>query len=346
MHRIALALSATGLALALAAPAGAQTIDLKLAHFVVAQHPYSQYLQEWADLVGKKSGGKIKIAIFPNAQMGPPPRYYDMVRTGQADITWLVHGFTPGRFPLTDISNVPYLFGSAEIGAKVMNEPALRKYLDQEHAGVRPLLVNTTQPGQMMMRSHPVRRIEDLKGLRIRFPSPAVREFIAALGGTPVGLPPTEIVESMQKGTLDGAMADYGGAGLAFRMGPVTKYTTEMYSYVLSFCTCINRKSWDSLDAAAQKLFMDAFDELGGPGESGRRFDSIDAPGKEAMIKAGGEIVKLAPDVDAKLRQVAAVYTEKMLADLEAKGHPARAVHKLMVDFAAKHEKTSKNYWK
>jgi len=333
-------------ALALAAPAGAQEINLKLAHFVIPQHPYAKLLQEWADLVAKKSDNKIKITIFPNQQMGPGPRYADLARTGQADITWFVHGFTPGRFPLTDISNVPYLFGSGEIGSKVMNDPAVRAYLDKEHQGLKPLQIYTHQPGQINMAKTPVRKAEDLKGLRIRFASPVVRDFISELGGTPVGIPSPEIVENMQKGTLDGAFIDYGGAGIAFRMGPVTKYTTEMYSYVVSFCTCMNQRSWESLGAANQKLFLDAFEELGGTGEPGKRFDSIDGPGKDAMIKAGTEVIKLPPEEDAKFRKAAAAVTEKVLTDLEKKGQPARAVHKLMADLAAKHAATSKNFWK
>jgi TRAP-type C4-dicarboxylate transport system substrate-binding protein len=119
-----------------------------------------------------------------------------------------------------------------------------------------------------------------------------------------------------------------------------------MYSYVVSFCTCMNQKSWESLGAANQKLLTDAMNELGGPGEPGRRFDSIDAPGKEAMIKAGTEIIKLSPEEDAKFRKAGAAVTEKVLDDLEKKGLPARAVHKLMVEFAAKHADTSKNFWK
>lgn len=340
------ALSAAVAALALTVPAGAQEINLKLAHFVVPQHPYSKYLQEFADLVAKKSNNKIKITIFPNQQMGPGARYADLARTGQADITWFVHGFTPGRFPLTDISNVPYLFGSGEIGSKVLNEPALRAYLDKEHQGMKPLQIYTHQPGQIHTRSKPIHKAEDLKGLRIRFASPVVRDFITQLGGTPVGVPSPDIVENMQKGTLDGAFIDYGGAGIAFRMGPVTKYTTEMYSYVVSFCTCMNQRSWESLGAANQKLFMDAFEELGGTGEPGRRFDSIDAPGKAAMIKAGTEILRLSPEEDAKFRKAGEAVTEKVLADLEKKGLPAKAVHKLMVELAAKHEKTSKSFWK
>ena len=58
----------------------------------------------------------------------------------------------------------------------------------------------------------------------------------------------------MQKGTIDGALIDYGGAGIAFKMGPVTKYTTEMYSYVTCFCICMNQRSFNKLPPNLQKL--------------------------------------------------------------------------------------------
>jgi TRAP-type C4-dicarboxylate transport system substrate-binding protein len=241
---------------------------------------------------------------------------------------------------------MPYLFGSGEIGSKALNEPAIRAHLDKEHQGVRVLMLYTHQPGNIHTTGKPIRKADDLKGLRIRFASPAVREFIAQLGGTPVGVPSPEIVENMQKGTLDGAFIDYGGAGIAFRMGPVTKYTTEMYSYVVSFGTAMNQRTWDSLDDGLKKLVVDTMEEKGGGAEAGRRFDSIDQPGKEAMIKAGTEIIKLPPEEDAKFRKAGAEVTERVVADLEKKGLPARAVFKLMQDAAAKHEKTSKSFWK
>ena len=65
----------------------------------------------------------------------------------------------------------------------------------------------------------PIRTLDDFKGLRLRFASPTIRDLVAALGATPVGVPPTEQVEQLQKGTIDGAFIDYGGAGIAFKMG-------------------------------------------------------------------------------------------------------------------------------
>ncbi len=215
----------------------------------------SQWLIKWADKLEKDSGGRIVLKRFPAAQMGPVQQHYDFARTGQADISWFLHGATPGRFPLTGIVQVPYLVGSAEIGTKVLNDPELRaKYLDPEHKGVKVLMLFTHQPGNIHTTKKPIKTVDDVKGMRLRFASPEIRDFVAALGGSPVGVAPTEQVEQMQKGTLDGVVIDYGGAGIAFKMGGTVKHSTEMYSYVASFGLAMNEDTWNKLPPDLQQL--------------------------------------------------------------------------------------------
>src|SRR5947209_16976220 len=122
----------------------AHAIELKLAYFVGDQHAMSQWLIKWANNLEQDSGGRITVKRFPGSQMGPVQQHYDFVRTGQADVAWFLHGATPGRFPLTELVQVPYLVGSAEIGTKVLDDSELRsKYLDAEHKGVKVLLLLT-----------------------------------------------------------------------------------------------------------------------------------------------------------------------------------------------------------
>jgi TRAP-type C4-dicarboxylate transport system substrate-binding protein len=328
-----------------AGPASAAKFELKLAHFVTPKHSYSQWLARWANEVEKKSNGAIHFTIFPNNQMGPPPVYYDLARKGRADVTWFNHGFTPGRFPLTEISHLPFLIGSAEIGAKVLNTEALKeKYLDPEHKGVKLLQLMTHQPGNLHTAKKPVRTVEDMKGLRIRAASRTISDFIRVLGGTPRGLPPTQIVEQMQKGTLDGCFIDYGGAGIAFRMGPVTKYTTEMYSYVSSFGVAMNLKTYSSLPTNLQKLVVDTMKHR--EKEVGHEWDKLDAIGKAIMVKAGDTPIVLPKKEMDRFRAAGAKVTEMHLAALEKRGLPARKVYKMMKDLAAKYAKTSKVFWR
>ena len=257
-----------------------EKFELKLAYFVGDQHAMSRWLIKWSEQLEKDSGGRITVKRFPNAQMGPTPQHYDFARTGQADVVWFLHGATPGRFPLTELVQVPYLVGSAEIGTKVLNDPELRsKYLDAEHKGVKVLLLMTHQPGNVHTTKKPIRTADDMKGLRIRFASPTIRDFVAALGATPVGVPPTEQVEQLQKGTIDGVFIDYGGAGIAFKMGGILKYSTEMYSYVSSFGVVMNEDFWKKLPPDLQALVTKSM--TGVEKEVGEAWDGLDVPGKK-----------------------------------------------------------------
>ena len=322
----------------------AGAIELKLAYFVGDQHAMSQWLVKWANNLERDSGGRITVKRFPGSQMGPVQQHYDFVRTGQADVAWFLHGATPGRFPLTEIVQVPYLVGSAEIGTKVLNDSELRsKYIDAEHRGVKVLLLLTHQPGNVHTTKKPIRTIEDMKGLRLRFASPTIRDFIAALGGTPVGVVPTEQVEQLQKGTIDGVFIDYGGAGIAFKMGGILKYSTEMYSYVSSFGVAMNPDFWNTLPPDLQALVTKSM--TGVEKEVGEAWDALDVPGKKALIDGGAEAIRLSPEENAKFRKIGAEVAEAKVNELESKGMPARAIYTMMKSLADKHAKTSKNFW-
>ena len=330
----------------IAAPnvARSQAIGLKLAYFVGDQHAMSKWLVKWSDILEKESGGRIKVTRFPGSQMGPVQQHYDFVRTGQADVAWFLHGATPGRFPLTELVQVPYLVGSAEIGTKVLNDAELRsKYLDAEHKGVKVLLLMTHQPGNVHTTKKPIRTVEDMKGLRIRFASPTIRDYVAALGGTPVGVLPTEQVEQLQKGTIDGVFIDYGGAGIAFKMGGVLKYSTEMYSYVSSFGVAMNPDFWGKLSPDLQALVTKSV--TGIEKEVGQAWDGLDVPGKKAIMDGGGEAITLSAAENAKFRKIGADVAEAKVKELEGRGMPARAIYTTMKSLSEKHAKTSKNFW-
>lgn len=321
-----------------------QKHEMKLAYFVGDQHVFSQWLVKWSDTLEKRSGGRITVKRFPNAQMGPTPGHYDFARTGQADAAWFLHGGTPGRFPLTEIINLPFMVGSAEIGTKVINDAELRaKYLDAEHKGVKVLLLFTHQPGGPHTTKKAIRSLDDFKGMRLRFASPTVREFVQALGGTPVGVPPTEISEQLQKGTIDGTFIDYGGAGIAFKLGGIVKYSTELYAYVTSFGVALNPDFYNKLPADLQRLMVDT--TRGVEAEVGKGWDSLDVPGKKALMEGGGQAIRLSAEENAKVRKIGADLSERHVKDLEAKGLPARAVYNMMRQLAEKHSKTSFSFW-
>jgi len=336
--------AAAALFLCLSAGAQAQQkFEMKLAYFVIDQHAMSQWLIRWSEALEKGSGGRIAVKRFPAAQMGPP-QHYDFARTGQADASWFLHGGTPGRFALTEIVNLPFMVGSAEIGTKVLNDAELRgKYLDAEHKGVKLLMLFTHQPGGPHTTRKAIRSLDDFKGLRLRFASPTVRDLVAALGATPVGVPPTKIAEQLSKGTIDGAFIDYGGAGIAFKLGGTIKYSTELYAYVTSFGLAMNEDFWAKLPPDLKKLVTDT--TTGKEREIGEAWDALDVPGKKALVDGGGEAIRFSAAEMAKVRKIGAEVAEAKLKEYEGKGMPARAVHAMMRALADRHAKTSKSFW-
>lgn len=331
----------------IAAPsvARSQTVyNLKLGHFISPTHIMSVYLQKWVDELKEKSNGRLNITIFPANVMGPTPNYADYARTGVADITWFLHGATPGRFPLTEIIQLPYMAGSAEIGTQVLNDPEVLGLLAPEYQGLKVLYLLTHQPGGLHTASKPVRTVADFKGLRIRFASVTIKSFIAALGGTPVGVPPSGIADALQKGTIDGAFVDYGGAHTAFRLGGLVKYTTELYSYVSSFGVVMNPTSFAKLPPDLQKLIEDTtrprIEQIG------KLWDSADAPGKAYLVSEGDTPIVVSAEQDALFKKIGAEDSAKVLAELDGKGLPASKVHAAMKAAADKYAKTSFSFWK
>jgi TRAP-type C4-dicarboxylate transport system substrate-binding protein len=164
--------------------------------------------------------------------------------------------------------------------------------------------------------------------MRVRFAAATIREYLAALGATPVGVPPPEIAEALQKGTIDGVFIDYGGAHTAFKLGGLVDYTTELYAYVTSFGVVMNPDSFAALPPDLQQLIEET--TTGIAEEVGKLWDAADAPGKAYLQAEGGEAVVLTPEEAAAFREIGAAVTEQVVADLEAQGLPAREVYELL----------------
>ncbi len=209
---------------------------------------------------------------------------------------------------------------------------------------MKVLLLLTHQPGNVHTTKKPIRTTDDMKGLRIRFASPTIRDFVAALGGTPVGVLPTEQVEQLQKGTIDGMFIDYGGAGIAFKMGGILKYSTEMYSYVSSFGVGMNEDFWNKLPPDLQA----AGDEI----DDRRREGSRRGVGRARRPRQEGDHGRRRRGDQAVRRRrtpssarSAPRWPRRKVKELDGKGMPARAIYTTMKSLAEKHAKTSKNFW-
>src|SRR5262245_41601805 len=104
--------------------ASAETIELKLSHYVPPSHTIHKFLEAWSAEVADKSGGRLTIKIYPAAQLGPVQRQFDLARTGQADLAVGLTGATPGRYPMTELTSLPYVWPSAGADSAITSRRA------------------------------------------------------------------------------------------------------------------------------------------------------------------------------------------------------------------------------
>ncbi|AXS42173.1 TRAP transporter substrate-binding protein [Breoghania sp. L-A4] len=322
------AVLAAGLAAGLFAAGGvaAETIELKVSHFLPPQHTIHKELVRWGQELEDKSGGRIKLAIFPAAQMGPMPRQFDLARRGVADIAFSLHGGTPGRYPLTEVANLPFLVKSSEASSKALTE-LIPDYLSKEYEGLRALYTIVVPPLNLNMSKKRITSVDDLKGLRIRHAGRLFAETIQALGATPVAVRPNEIADSMSKGVVDGALLPFEGAA-AFKLGDVTKYVLEPGINAATFALMMNPAKYESLPEDLRKLI----DDTTGPEAAariGRAFDEAEVHGREVMGEKA-QIDTMSPELRADFEAAIAPVTENFLGELDEKGLPAREVYAKM----------------
>ncbi len=307
-----------------AQPAAAQEeaqYRLKLSTYVPSvHHQYSVTFVNWANELAERSNGRLVLDMYPAEQLGKLSQQYNLVRRGDVDIAFVLHGIPAGRFPLTELAHLPMLFRSGEQSAQVLMD-LVPDYLAAEHRGVRILYIFGHSPGVIYTATRPVRVPEDLRGLRIRHPSSVIGETLRTWGASPAGMPVSELASNLDKGVIDGLVMPYDG-GFGFRLAPYLDYATEIFSYVNTFAVVMNQRSYDELPADLQRLIDDTTGKRAAR-EVGARWDAMEVPGKEYMLANGVEIISLSDAERAVFAEAAADFVERRIAAAEARGLPA-----------------------
>jgi TRAP-type C4-dicarboxylate transport system substrate-binding protein len=309
----------------LAAPAvvRAQARKLKLSHYLPPQHQINTELKRWADEVREKSGGVADIEVFPAGQMGPPPRQFDLARTGVADLAFVYTALNPGRFPLVDAYSLPFLFANDD-GVPISSADASRiaTELDDrtkaEFHGTKMLYAVVTTSGGWFMRDKMIRKPEDLKGLRVRPTSTAVSAQITALGASPATIPPTELADAIEKGVVDGAIFNFEG-GKAFQLQQAVKKVSTLANSVGFFALVINQDTLSGLPEAGRKAILDTTGPDAGA-HVGGLYDQSEKDGRAFMEGKGVEVVDLRGSEANAFRTALKPVTDQQIATLKSAG--------------------------
>ncbi len=341
-HTLAPALAfaaAVGLALGVAAPAKAAEIELKLSHFLPPVHGiHTDFIEPWARELEACSDGRVAVEIYPGGtQLGNVAKQQEQVLAGVVDIAHGLTGLPRGRFPRTSVIDLPFLTESADAATRTL-WALYPEYLAEEYEGLKTLALHAHNGGLIHTRDKKVETMDDLAGLRIRTPSPAISMMLEALGAVPQGMPPGQVYENLQKGVIDGTVFPWDPVK-SFRLAEVLKYHLDARVYTVSFFFVMNQRRYDSLPDEVKACV----DELSGDAlvaKFGDWWDAWDAPGLAAAQDQGNVVTTLSDEERRRWREALQPMIDAYLTQLEDEGvENAREIYTKAQEHAAEFEK-------
>ncbi|MGP9519723.1 MULTISPECIES: TRAP transporter substrate-binding protein DctP [unclassified Psychrobacter] len=304
-----------------------EVTTLRFSHFWPATAAtHSEIFEPWAKKVEEESEGRIKVEIYPSATLSKPDATYDATAKGIVDIGSQLQGYTNGRFPLTQVTELPGLSNSATQMNCMLQTLYDDGVISSEYEDTHLLFMMGTGPGGMHTVDKAIRTPDDLKGLRMRRPSAIAGDIIEAAGGTPVGLPATDIYTSLQRGVLDGLSLPWDATG-SFRLIELTNTHTNIPFYSSAIMVTMNKDKYNSLPDDLRKV-IDNNSGMQMAAAAGKVFDAEDAK-YMAEAKAKGDTMIDIPDPlnDPKWKGPLEAGTQKYLKDVTALNLDAQTVY-------------------
>jgi TRAP-type C4-dicarboxylate transport system substrate-binding protein len=239
---------------ACAETAPTQVIELKYSNFFPATHLNSILAQKWCDEIKAQTKGAVNITYYPGGTLTPAPKIYDGVVTGISDIGMSALSYTVGRFPASEVVDLPHGYPSGWVATQVAND-FYGKFKPKEFDDTRVLYFHAHGPGVLLTVKKPVNTLEDVKGLVIR--STGIGAQVAeALGAKGYAAAQGEAYELMSKGTIDGSYTPLEVLK-GWKQAEVVKYVTNCYKmgYTTDFFIVMNKAKWDSLPGNIKDVF-------------------------------------------------------------------------------------------
>jgi TRAP-type C4-dicarboxylate transport system substrate-binding protein len=315
----------------------AQDVTMRIHQMLPAQATIpASAIAPWAKAVEEQSGGRIKFELYPAMQLGgAPPALFDQAKDGVVDVIWTVLGYTPGRFPKSEVFEMPFLVTSAEA-----TSVAFQKYVEanamDEFEGVHLIAVHTHGPG-LFHTQNPVTKLEDLAGMKIRGGSRVISDMLGRLGAEPIGMPVPQVTEALSKGVINGTTIPWEvtpSLKVAELVKNHTGFTGSNGLYTQTFAFVMNQASYDALPDDL-KAIIDANSGVEVARFFGRAMDKGDAAGADIAVGLGNNIITLDEAETARWKAAAQPTIDQWFADMEALGIDGKALYEQAVSMVA-----------
>lgn len=309
-----------GAALGAAASAASAQVVLTASTWVPPSHTLSQTQAKWCEEVAQATSSRVRCNILPKAVVAPPGTF-DAVRDGLADLSFSVHGYTPGRYVMGGLVELPFQGDSAE-ATSVAYQRVYEKHLAKlnEHKGLKVLAVFTHGPGGIYNSKRAIGSLADAQGLKFRVGGGMVNEVGKSLGLNVTLKPAPESYELLSTGVMDGVMFPAESIE-AFRLEKLVRHRTNFPGglYNTSFAFVMNEATWNKIPKADQDIITKLTGEYAAR-MFGRGWDSVDRRGLAVMQANNVQVTAANPAFVKEVKEKTSGLEQKWVSDAKAKG--------------------------
>lgn len=304
--------------IAYAADGKGKQIKLTYSIFFPAAHGQTEAGVAWAKEIEQRTGGRVKIDVFPGGTLTSAKDCYDGVVKGISDIGMSCFAYSRGRFPIMETVDLPLGYPSGMVATRIANEfYAVMK--PRELDDVKVLYLHAHGPG-LLHTKRPVVKLEDLKGMKIRSTGFSAK-VVEALGGSPVAMPQPETYEALHKGVVDGTFTPIETLK-GWKQAEVIKSTTDCVGigYTTAMFVVMNKNTWNSLPADIQKVFEEV--SAAWIDTHGKLWDKLDQEGRQFTTSLNNQIIELSPDESRRWVNAVAPIIDEFRQNLNKNGLP------------------------
>ncbi len=297
-----------------------EVTELSYSVFFPPTHIQCQTAEAWAEEIGKRTNGRVKITVYPGGTLTNAPQCYEGVVSGVSDIGMSCFAYTRGRFPLLEGLDLPLGYPNGMVATKVATEMT-RQYQPAEVNDVHVLYVHAHGPGILASR-RPVRQLEDLADLKVRATGLSSK-IVQSLGGTPIAMSQGETYEALQKGVVDATFCPIETLK-GWKQAEVINHVTEtsVIGYTTAMFVVMNKDAWNRLSPEVQKVFAEVSDQW--VAKHGEAWDQADREGLAYVQELQRQIITLDAAEQQRWQTAVQPVLDEYVTAATEKGLPGR----------------------
>jgi TRAP-type transport system periplasmic protein len=306
----------------LAAFSTASAQDIKERSFKLAQqnpkgHPLVTGAEKFAEIVAAKSGGKIKINLFPGGVLGGDAPTVSALQGGTVEMTVLNSGILASQVKDFEIYDFPFMFANGKEADAVVDGPfGAKMHAKLADKGIVGLAYWELGFRNITNSKRAINKVEDLDGLKLRVIPNAINvDWVKAVGGNPTPMAFPEVYAALESKAIDGQENPLNVI-VSNKFAEVQKFLVLSNHQYNPQSVIVSKKVWETLSADEKKILQDAAVEAGAFQRKTSR--EAAAGNLDILKKAGMTVTELSAAEQAKLRDKFKPVVEKHGAAIAA----------------------------